>query len=62
MAAIIAKQYRTIDTAEANSREHHLKMERDKFKTHYGLTFNSDKTKDIEIEGILQKTLNGAFI
>lgn len=51
-----------MDTAEAKSREHHIKMERDKFKTHYGLTFNSDKTKDIEIEGILQKTLNGAFI
>jgi hypothetical protein len=59
---MIAKQYRTIDTAEIKSRDHHLRrMERDKFKTHYGRTFNSDKTKDIEIEGIMQKTLNGAF-
>jgi len=36
-------------------------MEKEKFNTHYGRTFNVDKSKDIETNSILQKTLNGAF-
>jgi len=58
-----AKQFKTIDPAEAKSRENLMrKTESHKFKTQYGRIFNTDKTKDIEIVDIMQKTLNGAFL